>query len=225
VLGVEVARFGDDEAGICPRKGRDARTCRGTSTATSTRCSWPRTCRRRNITAADAVFVDGGGVGGGVVDRCRQLRLNVFDIQFGGKADRAQLPGTETAVYANKAPRCGGTMRDWLKVGAIPDDPILKAQLTSAALRLRAARWPRRDRARAEGRDEEARPRIARPRRHARAHLRLPGAAEPGGRPRAVWKTDNVRSAYESARKRLERLGYSFKLWESSGAIWIVRMS
>lgn len=40
-----------------------------------------------------------------------------------------------------------------------------------------------------------------------------------------VWKTDNVRSAYESARKRLERLGYSFKLWESSGAIWIVRMS
>lgn len=132
VLGVEVARFGDDEAGICPRKGRDARTV-----------SWDyfrnidtmqlaaRVIERRNAYNADAVFVDGGGVGGGVVDRCRQLRLNVFDVQFGGKADRAQLPGTEAAVYANKSAEMWGSMRDWLKVGAIPNDPILHAQLTS----------------------------------------------------------------------------------------------
>lgn len=132
VLGVEVARFGDDEAGICPRKGRDARFLpwdfyRNIDTMQLA----SRTVERRNHYRADAVFVDGGGVGGGVVDRCRQLRLNAFDIQFGGKADRAQLPGTETAVYANKGAEMWGSMRDWLKVGAIPDDPILKAQLTS----------------------------------------------------------------------------------------------
>lgn len=132
VLGVEVARFGDDEAGICPRKGRDARFIpwdffRNIDTMQLA----ARVVQRRNDYQADAVFVDGGGVGGGVVDRCRQLRLNAFDIQFGAKADRSQLPGTEIAIYANKSAEMWGTMRDWLKVGAIPDDPILKAQLSS----------------------------------------------------------------------------------------------
>lgn len=132
VLGVEVARFGDDESGICPRKGRDARTFewshyRGIDTMQLA----ARVVDRRNELHADAVFVDGGGVGGGVVDRCRQLRLNVFDIQFGAKPDRASLPGTEVAVYADKAAEMWGNMRDWLKVGAIPDEPILHAQLTS----------------------------------------------------------------------------------------------
>lgn len=132
VLGVEVARFGDDESGICPRKGRDARflpwdTWRNLDTMQLA----ARVVARRNETSADAVFIDGGGVGGGVVDRCRQLRLNAFDVQFGGKSDRAHLPGTEVAVYGNKSAEMWGGMRDWLKVGAIPDDPVLHAQLTS----------------------------------------------------------------------------------------------
>lgn len=130
-LGVEVARFGDDEAGICPRKGRDARTVpwdffRNIDTMQLS----ARVIDKRNNLSADAVFVDGGGVGGGVVDRCRQLRLNVYDVQFGAKADRASLPGVDTAIYANKSAEMWGMMREWLKVGAIPNDPILKTQLT-----------------------------------------------------------------------------------------------
>lgn len=132
VLGVEVARFGDDESGICPRKGRDARTMpwqffRNLDTMQLA----ARVVERRNELRADATFIDGGGVGGGVVDRCRQLRLNAFDIQFGGKSDRAMLPGIEVASYANKSAEMWGTMRDWLKYGSIPDDPVLHVQLTS----------------------------------------------------------------------------------------------
>lgn len=131
-LGVEVARFGDDEAGICPRKGRDARTMpwkffRNIDTMQLA----AYVVDTRNTLKADAVFVDGGGLGGGVVDRCRQLRVNVYDIQFGSKADRSAQPGAEQHRYANKAAEMWGSMRDWLKVGAIPDDPILKAQLTT----------------------------------------------------------------------------------------------
>lgn len=40
-----------------------------------------------------------------------------------------------------------------------------------------------------------------------------------------IWDADNARSTYESARKRLERLGYAFKLWDHAGRIWVVRMT
>jgi hypothetical protein len=39
-------------------------------------------------------FIDGGG---GVVDRCRQLRVQVTEVQFGGKSDWA-LVGEDGAV-------------------------------------------------------------------------------------------------------------------------------
>jgi hypothetical protein len=42
-----------------------------------------------------AIFIDGGD--GGVVDRCRQLRLQVTEVQFGGKSDWA-LVGEDGAV-------------------------------------------------------------------------------------------------------------------------------
>lgn len=131
VLGVDVARFGDDEQIICPRKGRDARTLAwGMFRNLDTMQFAARVIERRNETRADAVFVDGGGVGGGVIDRMRQLRYDVHDIQFGAKADRSPMPGAEAVKYANKVAEMWGSMREWLKTGAIPDDPALKAQLT-----------------------------------------------------------------------------------------------
>ncbi len=42
------------------------------------------------------VFVDGTGVGGGVVDHLRRRGLNVYDVQFGAKADQA-FDGTKWA--------------------------------------------------------------------------------------------------------------------------------
>lgn len=132
VLGVDVARFGDDEQIICPRKGRDARTLEwGMFRNLDTMQLAARVIERRNETRADAVFVDGGGVGGGVIDRMRQLRFDVHDIQFGAKADRSPMPGVEAVKYANKVAEMWGSMKEWLKTGAIPNDPALHAQLTS----------------------------------------------------------------------------------------------
>lgn len=129
VLGVDVARFGDDESVIYIRKGRDGRShpplkFRGLDTMQLA----SRVAEQYEFYRADAVFVDGTGVGGGVVDRLRQLRVPVIDVQFGSKADRSN-PGAEQAVYANKRAEMWGWMRDWLKGGAIPDDPDLRQQL------------------------------------------------------------------------------------------------
>ena len=79
---------------------------------------------------ADAVFVDGGGVGGGVVDRCRQLRLAVHDVQFGGRADRSDFV-TGGERYANKRAEMWGAMRAWLVTGAIEPDMDLRDQLVA----------------------------------------------------------------------------------------------
>jgi hypothetical protein len=129
LLGVDVARFGDDETVIVARKGRDARTIpalrlRGLDTmAVAT-----RVVELAASLQADAIFIDGGGVGGGVVDRCRQLRLAVYDVQFGGKADRGDLL-SQGEAYANKRAEMWGALRAWLAQGAIEDSDDLSAQL------------------------------------------------------------------------------------------------
>lgn len=131
VIGVDVARYGDDESVLFVRKGRDARsipylTFRGLDTMSLAGRVAEEFLRLR----ADSVFVDGGGVGGGVVDRLRQLQVPVWDVQFGGKADRAGVADDKTR-YANKRAEMWGFMREWLKTGSIPDDPSLSSQLIS----------------------------------------------------------------------------------------------
>lgn len=131
VLGVDVARFGDDASVIYIRKGRDGRShppiiLRGVDTMTLA----GRVSEEHLRFRADAIFVDGTGVGGGVVDRLRQLRVPVFDVQFGAKADRAFAPESEAAIlYANKRAEMWGALRDWLKGGAIADDQQLRNEL------------------------------------------------------------------------------------------------
>lgn len=130
IIGVDVARFGDDESVIFFRKGRDGRSIapirlRGVDTMTLAGRVSEEYLRYR----ADAIFVDGGGVGGGVVDRLRQLRVPCFDIQFGAKADRSNID--DQSRYANKRAEMWGYMREWLKGGAIPNDPDLVAQIST----------------------------------------------------------------------------------------------
>lgn len=132
VIGVDPARFGDDESVIYIRKGRDGRThaplkFRGLDNMQLA----ARVAEQYEFYRADAVFVDGGGTGSGVVDRLRQLRIPVIEVQFGASPDRSQ-PGQEAVAYSNKAAEMWGVMRDWLKTGgAIPDDNDLKSQLES----------------------------------------------------------------------------------------------
>ncbi len=129
IIGVDVARFGDDETVLVMRKGRDARSMdairlRGLDTMQVA----ARVVQEATRLRADTVFIDEGGVGGGVVDRCRQLRLYVIGIQFGGKADRADIV-TQGERYANKRAEMWGSLRAWLHGGAIADDQDLHRQL------------------------------------------------------------------------------------------------
>lgn len=119
ILGVDVARFGDDLSVIWPRQGRDARAhtpdvYSGLSTTELTR----RIVMKYNELGASAAMIDGGGVGGGVVDQCRALGLNVFEVTFGGKSDGGLVSGER---YFNKRAEIYGSLREWLKTGALPD--------------------------------------------------------------------------------------------------------
>lgn len=135
ILGVDAARFGEDASVIYTRIGRDGRgfkpiKLRGADTTELANRVAAWAIERR----ADAICVDGGGVGGGVVDQLRRLNTGgaeVYDINFGGKSNNADRGDSKGERYANKAAEMWGSMRAWLKAGgAINDDAELHDELT-----------------------------------------------------------------------------------------------
>lgn len=127
IYGVDVARYGDDESVIWQRRGRDARTwpcirMRGVDTMTLAG-------RVAELMTKDpgACFVDETGIGGGVIDRLRQLGFEVRGVNNGGKSDWR----VEGESVANKGAEMWARMREWLRSGgAIPDVGDLRDQLT-----------------------------------------------------------------------------------------------
>lgn len=119
ILGVDVARFGDDRSCIWARQGRDARS-------RAPRFYQGLTTVELALRVRDAVFdyrptmicVDGTGVGGGVIDQLRlmNLRCMIVEVQFGAKPD-----GFLDEKYANKRAEIWGQMREWLVDGCIPE--------------------------------------------------------------------------------------------------------
>lgn len=132
VMGVDISRFGDDETVIVLRRGRDARSIpwvfiRGQDTVYIAN----RIMELNNLHKPDAIFIDGGGIGGGVIDILRRVKLQPFEVQFGAKADDETITSEGAVKYYNKRASMWGGMKDWLRGGAIPDDPDLATQLTS----------------------------------------------------------------------------------------------
>lgn len=124
VLGVDVGRFGDDPSVIYPRQGRDGRSRQpeiyfGIDTMALTHRIIQACERYRPV----AIFIDGGGVGGGVVDNCRRMIFGILiiEVQFGSSASNNNMQNPE-ARYANKRAEMYGAIRDWLKTGSIPQD-------------------------------------------------------------------------------------------------------
>lgn len=130
-LGVDVARYGANNSVIFPRKGRDARSItrqsyNGINTTELSNKIFDAWLTYR----PDGIFIDGGGVGGGVVDQCRNKRLAVSEIQFGGRDDITGVVfDTSGESYANKRAAMYGALRAWLKTGALPPDPELKTAM------------------------------------------------------------------------------------------------
>lgn len=130
-LGVDVARYGQNASVLFFRKGRDARTIpRQVYRSLSTVELAVKTNEAFHVYHTDGIFIDGGGVGGGVVDNVRNMHLFCYDIQFGSKDDiGGSATGNDGERYANKRAAMWGALRAWIKVGALPSDPSLKSQL------------------------------------------------------------------------------------------------
>lgn len=132
VLGVDVARFGDDKSVIYPRRGRDARTMPiEIYEKLDTMALAGRVAEAINKYKPDQVFVDEGGVGAGVVDRLGQLGFAAMGVNFGWASD--QSIGSTQIRAANKRAEIWGSMREWLKTGGkIPtQDQKLEFELLS----------------------------------------------------------------------------------------------
>lgn len=139
VLGVDVGRFGDDPSCIYPRCGRDAITRPvelyfGDDTMTLAGKVAASFLRH----GATICMVDEGGVGGGVVDRLRQLRIPVIGVDFGSKADGFSADGVK---YANKRAEIWGSMKEWLATGSIAnivvgENIVLTDELTAPTYML-----------------------------------------------------------------------------------------
>ena len=126
VLGVDPSRFGDDRTVVVFRNGDvveddDIKVWRGLDLMQTA----GHVAEIINERKPQLTFVDGVGVGGGVVDRLRQLGFKVVDVSAGGKA-------THDARYANLRAEMWARMRDWIKdKGCIPPRDDLSDDLTS----------------------------------------------------------------------------------------------
>ena len=137
VAGLDVARGGNDDCVFRFRRGPDARSipcirvpgeqARDSMRLVSLACDvLERDYDGRKVSM---LFIDGTGIGGPIVDRLVQLGhgSRVMEIQFGSTAPEA----TQTQKFANMRAYMWGKCREWLKRGAIPDDPRLESDLTA----------------------------------------------------------------------------------------------
>ena len=126
IMGVDVARFGDDRTVAIMRQGRMSRLLfknHGLSTSETAE----KVIELWQKEKPDAVVVDGDGLGAGVVDHLRYRGFGTGLYEFHG-AEKPQ----DGAMYANRRAEVWGQMRDWLNEGAqIPDDPELEQELVS----------------------------------------------------------------------------------------------
>lgn len=129
ILGVDVARFGDDRSVIQPRRGNDARTNPAIILdKLDTMQLVGRVTEAANDLKADAIFVDEGGVGSGVVDRLHQLNMNVVGVNFGSRSDH---PVRGLPKAANKRAEMWAKMREALRSGlAVADNDEIEVDLT-----------------------------------------------------------------------------------------------
>jgi hypothetical protein len=133
IMGVDVARFGDDDTIITHRLGLACMPqikLHGLNTMEVASAVASHYWRIK----PDAVVVDAGAMGAGVIDRLRQMGIpNVFEVNFGASA-------IDSNRYANIRAEMYFKLLDWLKHGgALPDDMDLKTELTVTEYKFTSA--------------------------------------------------------------------------------------
>ena len=131
ILGVDVARFGDNRSVIMRRQGRMAEIAGGKAQGVfygmDTQKLGGRVQEAIDREHPDAVVIDGDGIGGAVYD---YLKVRGYDrktalIEFHGGA-----AATDPNKYFNRRTEIWGDTKDWLEGAQIPDDPEMETDLT-----------------------------------------------------------------------------------------------
>lgn len=126
VIGLDVARFGDDKSVFCFRRGRCCEEFRVFARKDNVEIANYATNYIREL-KPERIFVDAGGVGGGVVDilHNRGFRKIVRAVMFGSKA-------LNDNRYHNRRAEMWDMLRQWLNsepAVKIPNDESLGAEL------------------------------------------------------------------------------------------------
>ena len=122
VMGVDVARFGENSSTICIRQGRkvfDIEVLPKQDLMLTAQVVAEAIKKHRPI----QTFVDGSGIGAGVVDRLRQLNFSVVDVNGGNSSMNPR--------FLNKRAEMWYEMKEWIEgTCELPKDQRLKEELT-----------------------------------------------------------------------------------------------
>ena len=127
IMGVDCARQGADRSVIRWRQGRDAKSIPPwvSPGRTDVMTLANKVAEWIDKTKPDAVFIDEGGVGGGVVDILNSRGYKVTGVDFGSTR------GVDTRRHFNKRVKMWDDMANWLERGAIDDSPTLRDDLVN----------------------------------------------------------------------------------------------
>jgi len=122
VMGVDIARFGDDETVLVIRQGpKILNIIRHNKLDTMEVAE--KVFEAQSKWQAQVIFIDSVGVGAGTFDRCKQLKLPVREVMGSHKSSKP-------LEYFNMRAQLWGEMRLWLENGAdIPPIEALRNQL------------------------------------------------------------------------------------------------
>lgn len=122
ILGVDVARYGDDRSVCFFRQGPKAgvpKVWKGLDLMTLA----SQVAQEMDYYEPDAVFIDQTGIGSGVVDRLKQLGRRVIGIDFGGKPTDDKFQNKRAEMWWN--------LSRWIDTASIPNLPGLHSELAA----------------------------------------------------------------------------------------------
>ena len=123
LLGVDVARFGENSSAICKRQGRKVHEVEVLPKLDLMQTAH-HVAEVLNSERPLQTFVDGSGIGAGVVDRLRQLNYSIADINGGNQSLNPR--------FLNKRAEMWWGMKEAIEAGnfELPKDERLKEELT-----------------------------------------------------------------------------------------------
>lgn len=131
IMGVDIARFGNDQSVIAFRRGRDARSIKAVKLTQKDNMEVANTVGYYiDKYKPNAVCIDAGN-GTGVIDRLKEMGYKVNEVWFGSKSSKEEFGNKRTEIW--------GAMRDWLRGGCIANDDNLIDDLSGPQYKFRGS--------------------------------------------------------------------------------------